>query len=212
MNDGKKAVIKVLHILRQIFLIGLIMIVFVLCGCTPQEEDQNEELYAEAKISVSIRDLTPPVILAKDVYTVQQGQDFRLQDYVQVSDNMDKNTGYECQGSFDTAKSGQYVVLLIATDTAGNQTQKNVTIIVTAPPTPEPEVENHPIPQESEPSGKSQQQAEGYSRDYLYAEGYTMSSASEACSKDLNSSGRSGRCDPILNAEGIYTGMHLQLY
>ena len=103
-------------------------------------------------------------------------------------------------------------MLLIATDTAGNQTQKNVTIIVTAPPTPEPEVENHPIPQESEPSGKSQQQAEGYSRDYLYAEGYTMSSASEACSKDLNSSGRSGSCDPILNAEGIYTGMHLQLY
>lgn len=210
MNDGKKAVIKVLHILRQIFLIGLIMIVFVLCGCTPQEEDQNEELYAEAKISVSIRDLTPPVILAKDVYTVQQGQDFHLQDYVQVSDNMDKNTGYECQGSFDTAKSGQYVVLLTATDTAGNQTQKNVTIIVTAPPTSEPEVENPPIIKESEP--KPPQQVEGFSRDYLYAEGYTMSSASEACSKDLNSSGRSGRCDPILNAEGIYTGMHLQLY
>lgn len=214
MIHWKKILVRLRHILWQLFLAALTLIIFgMVGGCSAEAEPQNEGIKEEAKISVSIRDLTPPVILAEDVYTVQLGQDFHLQDHVQVHDNLDENVGYECKGSFDTTKSGQYVVLLTASDAAGNQTKKNITIIVVTPKSAIPEKESHSSPAQPDSSNTSApQKVEAYSRDYLYTDGYTMSSASEACSNDLHSSGRSGRCDPIMDADGIYTGMRLQLY
>lgn len=212
--DKSKKTVKAIQGLWLLCLAGVVLI--SLSGCIPQENDDPsvEGSQPEAKLSVTVKDLTPPTISAKEVYTVQQGQNFHLQDYVAVSDNLDKNIGYECKGTFDVSKSGQYVVLLIAKDAAGNQTQKNVSIIVTAPASQisESKSENHSDRTPSAPTEGSLSLDPGYSHDYLYAEGYTMSSASEACSNDLHASGRSGRCDPIMNTDGIYTGMRLQLY
>lgn len=206
---------KLLHLLWQMLLAIGLLLIMALGGCDNQENDTSEEPLGEAKISVRIKDLTSPMIVAEEEYSLNQGDAFRLQDHVKVIDNMDGEIGFECEGSFDTSKSGQYILLLTATDTAGNESEKNVTIHVKAlmPDTSQvitPPLIRQPEVTEVEQPGKPQ--AEVYSRDYLYTDGYTMSSASESCSSDLHASGRSGRCDPIMNTDGIYIGVHLELY
>lgn len=49
-------------------------------------------------------------------------------------------------------------------------------------------------------------------QDFLFSQGYDMSSAPSACESALNSSGRSGACTPIQDSDGIYLGMRLSLY
>lgn len=48
-------------------------------------------------------------------------------------------------------------------------------------------------------------------RDYLFSQGYDMSSAPSACQSALMSSGRSGSCTPLQDSNGIYLGMRLVL-
>lgn len=46
-------------------------------------------------------------------------------------------------------------------------------------------------------------------KQYLFSQGYDMSSAPSACQNDLLSSGHSGSCTPIQDSDGIYLGMQL---
>lgn len=46
-------------------------------------------------------------------------------------------------------------------------------------------------------------------KQYLFSQGYDMSSAPSACQNDLLSSGFSGSCTPIQDSDGIYLGMQL---
>ena len=46
-------------------------------------------------------------------------------------------------------------------------------------------------------------------KQYLFSQGYDMSSAPSACQNDLLSSGYSGSCTPIQDSDGIYLGMQL---
>ena len=46
-------------------------------------------------------------------------------------------------------------------------------------------------------------------KQYLFSQGYDMSSAPSACQNDLLSSGYSGSCTPIQDGDGIYLGMQL---
>ena len=48
-------------------------------------------------------------------------------------------------------------------------------------------------------------------RDYLFSQGYDMSSAPSACQSALMASGRSGSCTPLQDSNGIYLGMRLVL-
>ena len=48
-------------------------------------------------------------------------------------------------------------------------------------------------------------------RDFLFSQGYDMSSAPSACQSALMSSGRTGSCTPIQDNSGIYLGMRLTL-
>ena len=166
----KKWLDKLLHFLWQLLLAIGLALVLGLGGCADQVDAPSKESSDDTKISIRIKDLTSPQIIVENEYLLNQGDEFNLQNHVKVIDNLDGEIGYECEGSFDTSKSGQYILLLTAKDAAGN------------------------------------------SRDYLYTDGYSMTSASEACSRDLHTSKRSGRCDPIMNKEGIYIGVHLELY
>ena len=46
-------------------------------------------------------------------------------------------------------------------------------------------------------------------KQYLFSQGYDMSSAPSACQSDLLSSGYTGSCTPIQDSDGIYLGMQL---
>lgn len=67
-------------------------------------------------------------------------------------------------------------------------------------------------PQQSNGSNVQTPSSRPTSREYLFSQGYDMSTAPSACAADLRSSGRSGNCDPIQDASGIYIGMRLTLY
>lgn len=196
----------------------LFLLVMLLGGCTNQEETIGHKQY-EAKLNVSVKDLTPPVIYcSKESITVNLGTGFLLDDIITVKDNVDGLIGYECQGSFDVNKAGQYILLIKAVDHAGNSSSKNITINVInptpiAPPVDQPKQQPSSTPaSELEKSPAPSVNSSVVSRDYLYSDGYTMESASSACSNDLHASGRSGSCDPITDEHGIYLGMHLSLY
>ena len=184
------------------------MIILVLSGCQNEKETAIPvQEHQESSLTVSIKDLTPPIIQCEPSYTVPVGTFFVLQDHVKVSDNMDETIGYHCQGSYDTRVAGQYTLLLTATDKAGNETNKNVTIVVTAPLKKEPTVPTQPKTNQEQPI-----KTEIQSRDYWLKDGYTLTSASDACSSDLHASGRSGSCDAIRDEDGICIGMHLSIY
>lgn len=198
----------------------LFLLITLLGGCTNQKETMEQKQHP-VKLSVSVKDLTPPVIYcSKDSITVNLGTVFLLDDIITVKDNVDGPIGYECQGSFDINKAGQYILLIKAVDHAGNSSSKNITISVIdptpiAPPVDQPKQQPSSTPNEtSEPEKSPTPSVDSsiISRDYLYSDGYTMESASSACSNDLHSSGRSGSCDPITDEHGIYLGMHLTLY
>lgn len=198
----------------------LFLLIMLLGGCTNQEEIIDHKQH-EAKLSVSVKDLTPPVIYcSKESITVNLGTGFLLDDIITVKDNIDGPIGYECQGSFDVNKAGQYILLIKAVDHAGNSSSKNITINVIdpapiAPPVDQPKQQPSSTPKETSEPAKTPAPSVNSSvvlRDYLYSDGYTMESASSACSNDLHASGRSGSCDPITDEHGIYLGMHLSLY
>ena len=207
----KKWLDKLLHFLWQLLLAIGLALILGLGGCADQVDAPSKESSDDTKISIRIKYLTSPQIIVENEYLLNQGDEFNLQNHVKVIDNLDGEIGYECEGSFDTSKSGQYILLLTANDASVNETKKNVTINVKAPPT-HSQMTNPPLVQHPENTEQPNKQVEMYSRDYLYTDGYSMTSASEACSRELHASKRSGRCDPIMNKEGIYIGVHLELY
>lgn len=68
-------------------------------------------------------------------------------------------------------------------------------------------------PATSNSSSQTQQPSSStpVTRDYLFSQGYDMSSAPSACQSALMASGRSGSCTPLQDSNGIYLGMRLVL-
>lgn len=68
-------------------------------------------------------------------------------------------------------------------------------------------------PATSNSSSQTQQPSSStpVTRDYLFSQGYDMSSAPSACQSALLASGRSGSCTPLQDSNGIYLGMRLVL-
>lgn len=68
-------------------------------------------------------------------------------------------------------------------------------------------------PATSNSSSQTQQPSSStpVTRDYLFSQGYDMTSAPSACQSALMSSGRSGSCTPLQDSNGIYLGMRLVL-
>ena len=68
-------------------------------------------------------------------------------------------------------------------------------------------------PATSNSSNQTQQPSSSapVTRDYLFSQGYDMTSAPSACQSALMASGRSGSCTPLQDSNGIYLGMRLIL-
>lgn len=71
-------------------------------------------------------------------------------------------------------------------------------------PIEEPSIPDQPVVNQIPESIKS--------KEFLFAEGYTISNVSEACHAELVASGKSGSCTPIKGKDGLLLGMKLEYY
>ena len=72
-------------------------------------------------------------------------------------------------------------------------------------------VSNSPATSNSSAQTQQPSSSTPVTRDYLFSQGYDMSSAPSACQSALMASGRSGSCTPLQDSNGIYLGMRLVL-
>lgn len=72
-------------------------------------------------------------------------------------------------------------------------------------------VSNSPATSNSSSPTQQPSSSTPVTRDYLFSQGYDMSSAPSACQSALMASGRSGSCTPLQDSNGIYLGMRLVL-
>lgn len=135
-------------------------------------------------------------------------------------------------------KTGTYKLVIKAWDTSGNTASKKLTVIIKdtkkeqeekqkeeerqqqqqqsqqtqAPSTnTNNNVSNSPATSNSSAQTQQPSSSTPVTRDYLFSQGYDMSSAPSACQSALMASGRSGSCTPLQDSNGIYLGMRLVL-
>lgn len=135
-------------------------------------------------------------------------------------------------------KTGTYKLVIKAWDTSGNTASKKLTVIIKdtkkeqeekqreaerqqqqqqsqqtqAPSTnTNNSVSNSPATSNSSAQTQQPSSSTPVTRDYLFSQGYDMSSAPSACQSALMASGRSGSCTPLQDSNGIYLGMRLVL-
>lgn len=135
-------------------------------------------------------------------------------------------------------KTGTYKLVIKAWDTSGNTASKKLTVIIKdtkkeqeekqkeeerqqqqqqsqqtqAPSTnTNNSVSNSPATSNSSAQTQQPSSSTPVTRDYLFSQGYDMSSAPSACQSALMASGRSGSCTPLQDSNDIYLGMRLVL-
>lgn len=198
--------------IRLLFALLLLMLIF-LGGCQSTNEEVKQSDHT-ASLNIHIKDLTPPSISsARDTYTVEPGTAFDLKKEINVTDNMDASIAYEVSGELDLNKEGQYILLIKSADVSGNTATKNITVNVVkkSNPSVESSTQNNPSIDTPSPIPSPPPTMPAMERDYLYADGFDMSTAVAACQNDLSAANRTGSCTPIKDAHGVYIGMHLSL-
>lgn len=136
-------------------------------------------------------------------------------------------------------KTGTYKLVIKAWDTSGNTASKKLTVIIKDTKKEQEEKQKEEERQQQQQQSAQQSQAPStntnnnvsnspatsnsssptqqpssstpVTRDYLFSQGYDMSSAPSACQSALMASGRSGSCTPLQDSNGIYLGMRLVL-
>ena len=198
----------------------------------------NNEIYP---LKATIVDSIKPLIKVKDSTLSFKWGKFSKKSLLKniiVKDNYDSKEDIKISfvglDSVNKEKSGEYKVTVLATDTSGNQSSKDIKIIIEEKEEKKKEEEDVSVNESNnqktlENSGQNNlqiqnqentqqestnipsQQSSVQNKDYLFSDGYDMNSAPSACQADLLNSGRSGYCIPIKNEEGIYLGMRLTL-
>ena len=93
------------------------------------KDSKNKEL--AYKFTIKIDDTTPPLIFASKKYSAEKNdKKFNLLDKVVCGDNYDREMKCEIEGSYDINKLGEYPVKIKTTDTHGNTTYKDTTVVV----------------------------------------------------------------------------------
>lgn len=82
---------------------------------------------------INIVDDTPPYIRLGDTYTVDLGYNGSLKQDIMCGDDYDDNPKCEVTGKYNSNKPGKYKLIYKATDSSGNTTKKNFTLIVKDP-------------------------------------------------------------------------------
>ena len=196
----------------------------------------DEKYTVEANVVDSVK----PVIKVKDgSLTFEVGKMKGINNYYSVSDNYDASKDIKVKvkniDKLNKNKTGTYKLVIKAWDTSGNTASKKLTVIIKDTKKEEEEKQREAerqqqqsvqqsqatstndnvssYPATSNSSSQTQQPSSStpVTRDYLFSQGYDMSSAPSACQSALMSSGRSGSCTPLQDSNGIYLGMRLVL-
>ena len=196
----------------------------------------DEKYTVEANIVDSVK----PVIKVKDdSLTFEVGKMKGINNYYSVSDNYDASKDIKVKvkniDKLNKNKTGTYKLVIKAWDTSGNTASKKLTVIIKDTKKEQEEKQREAerqqqqsvqqsqatstndnvssYPATSNSSSQTQQPSSStpVTRDYLFSQGYDMSSAPSACQSALLASGRSGSCTPLQDSNGIYLGMRLVL-
>lgn len=193
----------------------------------------------DTAIDIQIIDTKKPVIKIKQKQpvemTIQQMQNKEFQNLFILKDNHTPVEKMELSINLDkdSFKPGDNIKLFVqATDVSGNKTKRTIKIHIQEEKKkeqkPNEETKDSPVGPANNvqiPSSPSAQESytppvqqtpppapKPANKQFLFSDGYDMSSAPSACQQELLSSGRAGACTPLQDAEGIYYGMQLTYY
>ena len=145
--------------------VASLLVMVLLCGCTPKETDPVTEESGTSDTSssvtdsseqpssestsetVAVNDTTPPMILsANSSVKLNVGDLFDPNEYISYIDDYDRNPVLSLETPVDTTVAGKYETKIIITDSSGNSVSKKLTVKVIGDgydgkttPTPTPE-------------------------------------------------------------------------
>ncbi len=85
-------------------------------------------------VSVNVVDSQAPVITRGTRFYLEYGEKADVRDYYKARDNADGVVPIEVIGTYDSKKPGNYKIQLRATDSSGNTTARDITVIVKEKP------------------------------------------------------------------------------
>lgn len=194
---------------------------------------------SDKNVSVIVKDTTPPEVTPPEKIEILVGSKLNMDDYLYLfkiedyspTEDMVYNTS-----NVNTSVVGTYMVDAMVEDVYDNQTEFQIPISVINDPYEDvvplseektTSSDNSEQTSTSQTSTQSQQKATAnntnnetttqkettYSnKDFLFSDGYTMSTVSDAAYDYLKSTGKSGECIPLQDDEGIYIGMRVIIY
>lgn len=214
----------IIIIIALLFIISLIIVINFPKGnepMTPNVEQPKEEM--------EIDNEKPVLELTVDNIDIEINQELDYKAYIKVAkDNVDGDLKDKVMfNKIDVSKVGLFEVVYYVFDSSNNMTQAILTINIKEPPKQEEIQESNTIANQPEENNsvnqtenssslneKSEQEntnKEPAVKYFMFEDGYNMGNVVEACASELKKSGRSGRCLPITDDNGIYLGMKLEL-
>ncbi len=95
----------------------------------------EEDITIPYKFEVNIVDIKPPIIWLSGSYTVNVNYPYdQMMEAIMCGDDYDPTPKCELIGDYDLNKVGNYKIKFSATDSSGNNTTKDFTLIVREPP------------------------------------------------------------------------------
>lgn len=119
-SEKSRKTLLVVIIIAAIVVAGAIVVFAVMSGSK------------DAKETAEPGDTTPPIITVKK-YSIDEGTDFNIADFVSIDDDVDgpiDSKEFSIKGKVDTSVPGKYDLTVSASDSAGNEAAENFTVEV----------------------------------------------------------------------------------
>lgn len=94
---------------------------------------------------VNVKDTVAPEIQAKEKLTTEYDTKIDLLKDVAATDNYDKEIEVKVEGEFDLKKAGEYKLQYVAKDSSGNETKKEVVLVVKEKVVETPKIVEKPV-------------------------------------------------------------------
>lgn len=195
----------------------------------------EKQVINEKSINVQVKDTIAPRLSPPEKIEILVGQNFETKQYAYLFKVEDFSKTDDIKfdiSNINTNTVGEYKLIASVEDIYGNKTDCEVLVNVIEDPYKEEET-TKPSQEPTEPSKATSQSdntksnkketttkkekttqpkkanKEYQNKDFLFSDGYTMSTVSEAAYNYLKESGKSGECIPIQDDEGLYIGMRV---